>query len=176
MFPTFDVHACVFLGRYYSGAKEAPIMTVFIGGNHEASNYLQELPFGGWVAPKIYYMGYAGVINVGNIRIGGLSGIFKPFDYMKGHFEKAPYNNETKRSVYHVRNVEVFRLKQVSKRRLSPLIVTSDYFTFTNELIFQISGDLDVVLSHDWPRGVYNYGCIDDLLKHKPFFRYVNFS
>ena len=43
--------------RYYSGEKTAPVLTVFIGGNHEASNYLQELPYGGWVAPKIYYMG-----------------------------------------------------------------------------------------------------------------------
>ena len=43
--------------RYYSGEKTAPVLTVFIGGNHEASNYLQELPYGGWVAPKIYYLG-----------------------------------------------------------------------------------------------------------------------
>jgi hypothetical protein len=32
-----------------------------VGGNHEASNYLQELPYGGWVAPNIYYLGYAGL-------------------------------------------------------------------------------------------------------------------
>ena len=43
--------------RYYSGEKTAPVLTIFIGGNHEASNYLQELPYGGWVAPKIYYLG-----------------------------------------------------------------------------------------------------------------------
>jgi lariat debranching enzyme len=43
--------------RYYSGEKKAPVLTIFIGGNHEASNYLQELPYGGWVAPDIYYLG-----------------------------------------------------------------------------------------------------------------------
>lgn len=43
--------------RYYSGEKKAPVLTVFIGGNHEASNHLQELPYGGWVAPNIYYLG-----------------------------------------------------------------------------------------------------------------------
>lgn len=43
--------------RYYSGEKKAPVLTLFIGGNHEASNYLAELPYGGWVAPNIYYMG-----------------------------------------------------------------------------------------------------------------------
>lgn len=29
--------------KYYSGQKVAPIPTIFIGGNHEASNYLWEL-------------------------------------------------------------------------------------------------------------------------------------
>lgn len=43
--------------RYYSGEKKAPILTIFVGGNHEASNHLQELPYGGWVAPNIYYLG-----------------------------------------------------------------------------------------------------------------------
>lgn len=46
--------------RYYSGEKKAPVLTVFIGGNHEASNHLQELPYGGWVAPNIYYLGTCG--------------------------------------------------------------------------------------------------------------------
>ncbi|XP_048454679.1 lariat debranching enzyme [Rhincodon typus] len=42
--------------KYYSGEKKAPVLTIFIGGNHEASNHLQELPYGGWVAPNIYYL------------------------------------------------------------------------------------------------------------------------
>lgn len=62
--------------KYYSGEKVAPILTIFIGGNHEASNYLQELPYGGWVAPNIYYLGYAGVVQVNGVRIGGVSGRF----------------------------------------------------------------------------------------------------
>ena len=33
------------------------MLTIFVGGNHEASNHLQELPYGGWVAPNIYYLG-----------------------------------------------------------------------------------------------------------------------
>lgn len=43
--------------RYYNGECIAPILTVFVGGNHESSHFLQELPYGGWVAPNIYYMG-----------------------------------------------------------------------------------------------------------------------
>ena len=44
-------------GRYYKGEKVAPVLTLVIGGNHEASNYMQELPYGGWLAPKIYFVG-----------------------------------------------------------------------------------------------------------------------
>jgi lariat debranching enzyme len=44
--------------KYYAGILKAPVLTLFIGGNHEASNYLSELPYGGWVAPNIFYMGY----------------------------------------------------------------------------------------------------------------------
>ncbi|OBS64685.1 hypothetical protein A6R68_06769 [Neotoma lepida] len=73
--------------RYYSGEKKAPVLTIFIGGNHEASNHLQELPYGGWVAPNIYYLGMclrlAGVVKYRGIRIGGISGIFKSHDYRK---------------------------------------------------------------------------------------------
>ena len=29
--------------KYYSGELIAPYLTIFIGGNHEASNYLREL-------------------------------------------------------------------------------------------------------------------------------------
>ena len=36
--------------------------------------------YGGWLAPRIYYLGSAGVINVGGIRIGGISG-FTPSIY-----------------------------------------------------------------------------------------------
>ena len=32
-----------FGGRYYTGERVAPVLTIVIGGNHEASNYLWEL-------------------------------------------------------------------------------------------------------------------------------------
>lgn len=95
------------------------MLTLFIGGNHEASNYLQELPYGGWVAPNIYYFGYASVVTIGGIRIAGLSGIFKSQHWMQGHYEKPPYTENTIRSVYHIRNLEIFRLKQVTHWFLS---------------------------------------------------------
>ncbi|ELT97436.1 hypothetical protein CAPTEDRAFT_170958 [Capitella teleta] len=132
--------------KYYSGEAKAPVLTVLIGGNHEASNYMQELPYGGWLAENIYYLGYAGVVQFGGLRIGGLSGIFKGRDFNKGHFEHPPYNEDTKRSCYHVRSLDVFRLKQIQK-------------------------PVDIMLSHDWPQNIYHHGNTRRLLQKKKFFQ-----
>ena len=70
--------------KYYKGQKRAPLLTIVIGGNHEASNHMQELPYGGWLAENIYYLGYGGIVEFGGVRIGGVSGIFKGHDYNKG--------------------------------------------------------------------------------------------
>uniref|UniRef100_A0A182IY73 Lariat debranching enzyme C-terminal domain-containing protein n=1 Tax=Anopheles atroparvus TaxID=41427 RepID=A0A182IY73_ANOAO len=144
--PQKHLDMCSFY-KYYSGEKRAPILTLFIGGNHEASNYLQELPYGGWVAPNIYYLGYAGVVDCNGIRIGGISGIFKGHDFLKGRFEFPPYDEATKRSVYHQRQIDVFRLKQLS------------------------TPGVDIMLSHDWPRGITRFGNATQLLRFKPAFR-----
>jgi len=124
----------------------APFLTIFIGGNHEASNYLQSLPFGGWVALNIYYLGYAGVIKVNGIRIGGISGIYRRNHYEKGHFETPPYDGSTMRSVYAIRSLEVYRLRQITP-------------------------DIDIMLSHDWPRRIWEYGNKEQLLQSNPSFR-----
>ena len=78
--------------EYYSGVKKAPVLTIFIGGNHESSNYLRELYYGGWVAPNIYYLGNSGVIdlvseNGETLTLGGVSGIEYFNDYKKGLYE-----------------------------------------------------------------------------------------
>ena len=132
--------------KYYSGEKKAPVLTIFIGGNHEATNHLWELPYGGWVAPNIYYMGYSGVVTFGGIRIAGLSGIYKSHDYHKGHFERPPYDNGTVRSAYHIRSVDVFKLKL-------------------------LTGPIDIFVSHDWPLGVYHHGNVEELYRYKDYLR-----
>lgn len=35
----------------------------------------------------------------------------------------------------------------------------------------QISRPVDIFLSHDWPRGIYNFGNVNMLLKKKQYFR-----
>ncbi|KAJ1348537.1 hypothetical protein KIN20_003860 [Parelaphostrongylus tenuis] len=104
----FDLLICC--GDY----QMAPILTVFVGGNHEASGYLAELPNGGWVAPNIYYMGFANVIRFAGLRIAGLSGIFNAKEFNRGHYESPPYSNQSDVvSSYHVRKIDVWRLRHL---------------------------------------------------------------
>ena len=77
--------------KYYNGELKAPILTIVIGGNHEASNHFQELPFGGWLCPRVYYLGHCGVVDIIDepsgevvLTVGGLSGIYKSYNYFKG--------------------------------------------------------------------------------------------
>src|SRR5271169_5208902 len=142
---------------YYNGTNTAPVLTIFIGGNHEASNYLHELytsPFrglidgrfyGGWVAPNIYYLGVSGVVSFRGIMIGGLSGIYKRYHYNQGHHERLPYTEDTKRSIYHIREYDVHKLSLIN----SPTIF----------------------MSHDWPTGIHLFGDYETLLAAKPYFR-----
>lgn len=131
--------------EYYSGIRTAPYLTLFIGGNHEASNYMWELYYGGWAAPKIYYMGAANVVKLGPLRIAGLSGIWKGYNYKKPHYERLPYNSDDVRSIYHVRELDVRKLLQMRTQ-------------------------VDVGLSHDWPRSMEWRGNYRQLFKWKPDF------
>ncbi|KDQ15942.1 hypothetical protein BOTBODRAFT_31397 [Botryobasidium botryosum FD-172 SS1] len=131
--------------KYYTGEKVAPILTIVIGGNHEASNYMWELYHGGWLAPNMYYLGGANCVRVNGIRIAGTSGIYKFHDYHLGHFERLPYDRSSVRSIYHIRHYDVFKLLQLT----SP----------------------NVFLSHDWPQSIEHHGNLPGLLRRKPFFR-----
>ncbi|ETW85004.1 hypothetical protein HETIRDRAFT_457218 [Heterobasidion irregulare TC 32-1] len=131
--------------KYYTGEMTAPVLTIIIGGNHEASNYLWELYHGGWLAPNIYFLGHAGCLQVNGIRIAGASGIFKSQDFHQGHLERLPYTASSMRSIYHIREYNVRRLSLLS----SP----------------------HIFLSHDWPQGIEHHGDTRGLIRRKPFFR-----
>lgn len=136
--------------KYYLGKKVAPVLTIFIGGNHESLLYMHELQFGGWVAPNIYYLGEFGSVWFRGLKITGLSGI-----YNRDSFERAltrsapeytlPYNRETLATIYHVKP--------------------------KNYLKLLLSGKSDIVLTHDWPHRVWEGGDVGQLLRHKPFFK-----
>ncbi|KAG4168072.1 hypothetical protein ERO13_A12G001100v2, partial [Gossypium hirsutum] len=101
--------------------------------------------YGGWAAPNIYFLGYAVVVKFGNICIGGLFGIYNARNY-SGNHERPPYNDNTIRSVYHVREYDVHKLMHLE------------------ELI-------DVFLSHDWPLSITDYGNWQQLVRYKKYFK-----
>lgn len=131
---------------YYRGDRTAPYLTLFIGGNHEASAYLWELYYGGWVCPNIYYLGAASVVRVGPLRIAGMSGIWKGSDYNKPHGERLPFGPNDIKSFYHVREIDVRKL-------------------------LLLRTQVDVGMSHDWPRFVERHGDEDRLFAMKRAFR-----
>lgn len=131
--------------EYYSGARIAPYLTLFVGGNHEASSHLKELYYGGWVAHNIYYLGAANLIRFGDLRIAGLSGIWKGYNYNKPHFERLPYSADEIKSLYHVREIDVRKL-------------------------LQLRTQVDIGISHDWPRGVEWQGDWKALFRKKDLF------
>ena len=116
--------------KYYDSKVKAPYLTIFIGGNHEASNYLEQIYYGGYVAENIYYLGRGGVINVKGLRIGGISGIFNKFDYFRGHFEKNENDIKgDKKSIFHYREFEIAKMSHIKNK-------------------------LDIFMTHDWPTDI----------------------
>ena len=107
---------------------------------------------GGWAAPNIFFLGYSGVVNFRGLRIGGLSGIYKGHDFSKGHFERPPYDRGTLRSVYHVREYDVWKMHQLDVEGTA-------------------QKPLDVFMTHDWPRGITRYGDEQALVRKKSFFK-----
>lgn len=130
---------------YYGGSAKAPYLTIFVGGNHEASSHLWELYYGGWVAPNIYYMGAANVVRLGGVRIAGMSGIWKGYNFNKPHHERLPYNEDDVKSIYHVRELDTRKL-------------------------LQLRTQVDIGISHDWPRAIENHGNSRALFNMKPDF------
>jgi hypothetical protein len=62
-----------------------------------------------------------------------------------GHYERPPYNEDTIRSVYHVRHYDVLKLMHLKE-------------------------PLDIFLSHDWPLGITEYGNWQKLISVKKHF------
>ncbi|KAJ7720835.1 lariat debranching enzyme, C-terminal domain-containing protein [Mycena metata] len=137
--------------NYYAGRKKAPMLTLVVGGNHEANSHMRECFHGAWLAPNIYFLGYAGCVLVdGWLRVAGSSGIYKAEDYEKGHFERLPYIPSTLVSTYHTRQYGVERLMNLQTQ----------------------GPKVDIFMSHDWPRAIELHGDTAALIREKPNFEH----
>ena len=129
--------------KYYVGMTTAPVLTLLIGGNHESVGYMHEMQHGGWLAPNIFYLGEAGVIKLGSLRIAGLSGIYRRNDYSSPPVQP-PFYAHTLKEAYAVKAHSVERLMQVT-------------------------GEIDVLMTHDWPVKVAFKGNTQELIRRKPY-------
>lgn len=154
--------------KYYSGEVKTPYLTIFIGGNHEAVNYMRDLYFGGWVAPNIFYLGQAGSIYVCKggmrVRVTGLSGIYNDHDFKYClRTERIPLAGKAKISAYHIKQIEILRMELLARLEImkqeDPAKYGSDSHPF------------DIFLTHDWPKDIALYGQRDKLLVYKPFLK-----
>ncbi|KAL6935198.1 uncharacterized protein HGUI_03075 [Hanseniaspora guilliermondii] len=130
-----------------------------IGGNHENMGLLELLPFGGFILPNFYYMGFCNVIKYKGLKICGISGIVNGLNFLKERefgfsqekgLEQTQWWRLNKVSSYHVRFFDVL-----------PLLLYEE-------------NDIDFVMTHDWPQNVFHNEdphIESQLLKIKPFFR-----
>ena len=129
--------------EYYEGKKKAPYLTIFIGGNHEASNVLHHMFYGGYICENMYYLGNCGCIHLNSLTIVGISGIFNEHDEFKTfHY---PANEQDMYSLFHTRS-------------------------YVSEMINKLGNTegIDIVLSHDWPQGIVMNGNYRQLYKIQP--------
>ena len=130
-----------------------------IGGNHENMGLLELLPFGGFLLPNFFYMGFCNVIKYKGLKICGISGIVNDLNVYKERefgfsqekgLEQTQWWRMNKVSSYHVRLFDVL-----------PLLLYEE-------------DDIDFVMTHDWPQNVFHNkdpNIESQLLKIKPFFR-----
>jgi len=115
--------------KIFTGERVSPCPIIVVGGNHEASDLFLNLPFGGWIAPNVFYTGKANSINVGSVSISCLSGIPDNDSYFRPCKEKYPLKGPKDiRTCYYPR-------------------------AFSD---FQLSGlfSTDLFVSHEWPSSI----------------------
>lgn len=98
----------------------------FIGGNNEDFEALHTLQGGGTIAPNVHYLGRVGVRELAGLRVAYLSGIFAP-----RHIDTPlalPANAQTRKHAGYFRRDELAKLQGVK--------------------------DVDVLLVHEWPKGL----------------------
>ena len=115
--------------KIYNGERRIPRPTIVIGGNHEACDFFHTLPFGGWLAPNVFYTGRAASLMIGEVSLSAISGIFDRKEYFRKVDEVYPLREKRDlKTCYHIRAFSDFQLFGLP--------------------------DTKVMLSHDWPAGI----------------------
>lgn len=128
-----------------SGRLALPWPVYFIGGNHEPHGFLEQMMDGGEVAPNCHYLGrvFSGPLH--GLSVAGLSGIFSE----RWHDQPRPVFGQ-------VSNVSLKRWTYFCQADV-------------DRLLRQCSGHaVDVLLLHDWPRGVVTPANLGRLRRRNP--------
>ncbi|XXF75870.1 metallophosphoesterase [Myxococcaceae bacterium GXIMD 01537] len=112
--------------EYADGLRQVKRPLYFIGGNNEDFETVHDAPEGCELAPNVHYLGRAGLRTVRGLRIAFLSGIHAPRFYE--HPLKRPQTLDSAKQAGYFRAPEVERLAQAR--------------------------DVDLMLVHEWPRGL----------------------
>jgi lariat debranching enzyme len=111
---------------YADGLRAMKRPLYFIGGNNEDFEALHDEPEGFSLAPNVHYLGRAGLKELLGLRVGYLSGIHAPRFYDQPL--KRPRSLDTAKQAGYFRAPEVERVMALR--------------------------DMDVLLVHEWPRGL----------------------
>ena len=115
--------------KLYTGERKIPLPTLVVGGNHEASDLFHLLPFGGWLAPNVFYAGRANSLLIGSLTVTSISGLYKSEEYFQPVNETFPLRTQQDiHTCYHIRAFSDFQLYGLTSTQ--------------------------IMLSHDWPSGV----------------------
>ncbi len=114
---------------FYEGRARFPYPLYFIGGNHESYGFLDQHIKGKEIAPNFNYLGRVNAIKLAGLKIVGVSGVYKA-----DLFSQLP-----RPTVAEFRNHS-----------------NKEYIGFLESEIEQAIDyeNTDVLLLHDWPRGI----------------------
>ncbi len=83
---------------FASAQAQFPWPIYFIGGNHEPYGWLETLPDGGQISPNCHYIGRANVVEIGELKVAGLSGIFQPHLFNATRPDVSQFGNKSNKS------------------------------------------------------------------------------
>lgn len=109
---------------FFEGEEAFPVPMLFIGGNHEPWNLLDEHRLGGVLAPNIEFLGRANVRDTAGLRIAGVSGVYSPKYFDVAHMA-SPYTVSRRKEATYFNKEDIARVSQ--------------------------RGNADILLLHEWP-------------------------